>query len=172
MHSVYGDKPSPEAKATKGRATLCLLASGSGQAGRAGAALGRRAGVRALAPVASLFCQKSSRPPLCGDLKHFCQNALAPVALRTHARPPALAAPARPACPPVYKCYSIKFTDVNTKFTFINILFTNVNCVYIRELLRLLTAVYICAASPPPEASVLFFRWRSHPLYAPFGQPV
>lgn len=62
MHSVYGDKPSPEAKESKGRATLCLLASGSGQAVRAGAALGRRAGMRALAPIASLFCQKEHSP--------------------------------------------------------------------------------------------------------------
>lgn len=75
---------------------------------------------------------------------------------RMPARLPSLPQPAPPA----------------RRFTFVNSPATFVNSVYICKRIQSYTSVYICAASPPPLFSVLFFRRLRRPACAPFGQPV
>lgn len=124
------------------------------------------------APVSR--CVRRPRPPLRADLARLrsLDHLRTHFALRLqpgYGKNCRLRSAAPPHCLPVLQPAALVpgggFTFVNTSDTF-------VNTVYICKRIQSYMSVYICAASPPPESGVLFFRWRGHLSRAPFGKPV
>lgn len=108
-------------------------------------------------------CVRRPRPPLRADLARLrsLDHLRTHFALRLqpgYGKNCRLRSAAPPHCLPVLQPAAL---EPGGGFTFVNTAVVFVNTVYICKRIQSYASVYICAASPPPIPSVLFFRRRS-----------